>query len=262
MAVSCGVWTVAPKIPGRASVNSCWSQSMSCGSVTEHDYCIQVGVPSTVGVVSDMMTTPPATVVATGGELLTRLLVAAGVREVFGVPAGKLSGFLKAAGGDDRLRHVGVRHEAGAGWAAAAVFQATGRLAVAYGESGPGSHNLVGGLGSAAANGLAVIVLTADPPVALSDPNVGLTMDADNRALFAACAKERLVARDAARLPELVHPAARGPPAHRAARVALAGRPGPVVLSVSADVLTQVVALPDALVDAPPAHVRATGRTQ
>src|SRR3954469_7748494 len=107
---------------------------MSCGSVTGHDYCIQVGIPSTVGAVSDIMTTPSATVVATGGELLARLLGAAGVREVFGVPAGKLSGFLKAAGEDERMRHVGVRHEAAAVWAAAAVFQATGRLAVAYGE--------------------------------------------------------------------------------------------------------------------------------
>jgi len=200
-----------------------------------------------------MMTTPPATVVATGGELLTRLLVAAGVREVFGVPAGKLSGFLKAAGGDDRLRHVGVRHEAAAVWAAAAVFQATGRLAVAYGESGPGSHNLVGGLGSAAANGLAVVVITADPPPALTDPPAGLTMDTNNRALFASCTKDQLVVRDAARLPELVH---------RATRVALAGRPGPVVLSISADVLGQAAELPGSLVDAPPQHVRATGRPQ
>jgi thiamine pyrophosphate-dependent acetolactate synthase large subunit-like protein len=191
------------------------------------------------------------TVTATGGELLARLLAAAGVREVFGVPAGKLSAFLKAVGSDDRLRHVGVRHEASAAWAAAAVFQATGRLAVAYGESGPGSHNLVGGLGSAWANGLALVVITADPPPALSDPNVGLTMDADNRALFGACTKERLVVRDAARLPELVH---------RAVRTALAGRPGPVVLSVSADVLGQAAELPEALLDAAPEHVRATGR--
>src|SRR3954468_5555811 len=245
MAVSCGVWTVAPKIPGRASVNSCRSQSMSCGSVTTTTIAYRFTFRLQFVAMPDIAPPRPATVAGTGGELLARLLVAAGVQEVFGVPAGKLSGFLKAVGADGRLRHVGVRHEASAAWAAAAVFQATGRLAVAYGESGPGSHNLVGGLGSAWANGLAVIVLTADPPVALSDPNVGLTMDADNRALFAACAKERLVARDAARLPELVH---------RAARVALAGRPGPVVLSVSADVLAQVVELPAALVDAPPEH--------
>src|SRR3954447_9795853 len=249
-------------MPGRASVNSCRSQSMSCGSVTTTTIAYSFAFRLQFVAMADIAPTRPATVAGTGGELLARLLVAAGVQEVFGVPAGKLSGFLKVVGADDRLRHVGVRHEASAAWAAAAVFQATGRLAVAYGESGPGSHNLAGGLGSAWPNGLAFIVLPAAPPVALSDPNVGLTMDADNRALFAACAKERLVARDAARLPELVHPAARGPPAHRAARVALAGRPGPVVLSVSADVLTQVVALPDALVDAPPAHVRATGRTQ
>src|SRR4051794_3276195 len=82
------------------------------------------------------------------GAALARVLGACGVREVFGVPAGKLAAFLQAVGEEDRLTHVGVRHEAAASWMAAAVYAATGRIAVAYGESGPGSHNLVSGLGS------------------------------------------------------------------------------------------------------------------
>ena len=43
---------------------------------------------------------------------------------------------------------VGTRHEAAAVWMAAASFQARGELAVCFGESGPGSHNLVSALGS------------------------------------------------------------------------------------------------------------------
>ena len=53
--------------------------------------------------------------------------------------------------------YFATRHEAAAAWMAAATFHGTGRLAACYGEMGPGAHNLVGGLGTSRANGLAVI---------------------------------------------------------------------------------------------------------
>ena len=91
-----------------------------------------------------------------GGTALARALVASGVEDLFGVPAGKLGPFLAAVAAEPRIRHLGTRHESSAAWMATATFHATGRLAACYGEMGPGAHNLVGGLGTARANGLSL----------------------------------------------------------------------------------------------------------
>jgi acetolactate synthase-1/2/3 large subunit len=180
------------------------------------------------------------------GAALTRLLVAAGVREVFGIPAGKLAPWLRSVGEEDGLAHVGVRHEAAASWMAAAVYASTGRLSVAYSESGPGSHNLVSGLGSAYADNLAVLVITSGVPTHAAYPFDGLVMETDNAKLFAASTKWGAVVRDPARLPALVH---------RAVREALAGRPGPVHLEIPADVLTREADFAVAELDAPRSRV-------
>jgi thiamine pyrophosphate-dependent acetolactate synthase large subunit-like protein len=169
-----------------------------------------------------------ATLRLTAGAALARTLAACGVRDVFGIAAGKLAPFLAAVGEDERLAHLGVRHEAAATWMAAATYAATGRIAVAYGESGPGSHNLVSALGSAYNNNLAALVITSGVPSELARPYEGMVMETDNLKLFSASTRWGAVARDAARVPALVH---------RALRAALTGRPGPVHLEVPADVL-------------------------
>ena len=178
-----------------------------------------------------------------GGSALARSLVAAGVQDLFGVPAGKLGPLLGAVAADSRIRHLGTRHEAAAAWMATATFHATGRLAACYAEMGPGAHNLVGGLGTARANGLAVLVLTSGTPTHLGRAGRGLAMAADVSGLMRATTKWSAVAESPAQIPRLV----------RAAVVeALSGRPGPVYLELPADVLTDSADLDPAEVDAPP----------
>src|ERR1700712_3542982 len=221
---------VEPKMPGRTSVKSREAQSTFCGSGLPMGGTIAYSRPDCIHF-SEMViapSAPPRQVRLTAGAALARTLRAVGVRSVYGVPAGKLAPFLRAVGEDDELTHVGVRHEAAAAWMATAIFHATGELAVAYGESGPGSHNLVSGLGSAYANGLAVLVITSGVPSELARPYEGMVMETDNLKLFSASTRWGAVARDPARVPALVH---------RALRAALTGRPGPVHLEVPADVL-------------------------
>ena len=135
--------------------------------------------------VPELSTAPPAAapVTLTGGEVLARVLRASGVLDLFGVPAGKLTPFLGAVSLDGAFRHIGTRHEAPAVWMAGALFQATGRIAVAYGESGPGSHNLVSALGSLRNNNLAALILTPGAPSGVAYPHQGLVMDSDNERL-------------------------------------------------------------------------------
>ncbi len=170
----------------------------------------------------------------TGGAALARALASAGVTDLFGVPAGKLGPFAKAVAEDGRFRVVGTRHEAAAAWMATACFHATGRVAVCFGECGPGSLNLASGLGSAHNNNLAVLALTTGNPSHLTYPFRGMFMDLDERTAFAAVTKWSATADTASRLPEL---------ARTAIAKALGGRPGPVHLEVPADVLAAEIEL-------------------
>jgi thiamine pyrophosphate-dependent acetolactate synthase large subunit-like protein len=188
----------------------------------------------------------------TGGDALARVLRASGVVELFGVPAGKLSGFLRAVAQDEAFRYAGTRHEASAAWMAGTVFQATGRIALCFGESGPGSHNLVSALGSLRNNSLAAFVLTPGAPSHVAYPHQGLVMDSDNERLFEPATKWTAVARRPERIPQLVR---------WALREALTGRPGPVHLEVPVDVLTAEATFDAAELDAPLERHMPAGRT-
>jgi len=177
-----------------------------------------------------------------GGEALARVLRACGVADLYGVPAGKLGPFARAVAADGGFRAIGTRHEAAAAWMATATFHATGRVAVCFGETGPGAHNLASGLGTARANGLAVLALSSGNPTYVAYPFEGMFMDVDGDRLFGAVTKWNAAARDPARIPSLVR---------RALREALAGRPGPVHLELPADVLAAEVELPAEEFDAP-----------
>jgi thiamine pyrophosphate-dependent acetolactate synthase large subunit-like protein len=203
--------------------------------------------------VPELSTAPPAAapVTLTGGEVLARVLRASGVLDLFGVPAGKLTPFLGAVSLDGAFRHIGTRHEAPAVWMAGALFQATGRIAVAYGESGPGSHNLVSALGSLRNNNLAALVLTPGAPSGVAYPHQGLVMDSDNERLFAPVTAWSGVARSPERIPQLVR---------WALREALTGRPGPTHLEIPIDVLRAEASFDPAELDAPLERFLPTGR--
>lgn len=89
-----------------------------------------------------------------GAQALVRLLLAAQVREVFGIVGGKLGPLLHAVAQQEQLRFVGVRHEGTGPMMAAAAHAAPGRIAVALGEMGPGGLNMASGLGVALNNNL------------------------------------------------------------------------------------------------------------
>ncbi len=200
------------------------------------------------------MSTAPASaepVTLSGGAALTRVLRASGVLDLFGVPAGKLTTFLGAVSRDGAFRHIGTRHEAAAVWMAGALFQATGQIAVAYGESGPGSHNLVSALGTLRNNNLAALILTPGAPSAVAYPHQGLVMDSDNERLFASSTTWSGVARSPDRIPQLVR---------WALREALTGRPGPAHLEIPIDVLRAEATFDPAELDAGLEHFLPTGR--
>ena len=187
-------------------------------------------------------------VVWTGAEAIVRLLEAAGVQEVFGLASGKLSPLFAALAQGTAMRYTGVRHEAAAGFMAASLSAATGRIVLCLGETGPGGLNLVAGLGGAAANGLAVLAITSSNAAQMMSPARGAFSSTDNERIFGAITKWSATIRDAARIPEVLH---------RALRIALSGRPGPVHVDVPADVLSAQCEYDAAQIEASPPGYRA-----
>jgi thiamine pyrophosphate-dependent acetolactate synthase large subunit-like protein len=155
-------------------------------------------------------------------------LASAGVREVFGVAGGALTPLLLAISRCDSITYTGVRHEAAGAQMAAAVNQSTGRLAVCLGEQGPGTLNVVSGLGGARNNSLAVLVLTVSGHSRTSRPGSGALMELDATLASAAVTKWRR----AVRAPEDVTMALA-----RAMHVATEARPGPVHVDIPRDLL-------------------------
>jgi thiamine pyrophosphate-dependent acetolactate synthase large subunit-like protein len=175
-------------------------------------------------------------------EALVRILRSAGVGQAFGIASGKLMPLVKALSTTPALRYVGVRHEASAAFMAAGAYAGTGKVAVCFGETGPGGLNLLSGMGVSFANNLPVLAITSSHASHLADPSRGVFSASDNERLFAPVVKWTATVRDPARVPELVR---------WALREALTGRPGPVHLDFPADVLAAKAQFDSADLDAP-----------
>ena len=105
-----------------------------------------------------------------GAELLVEALLSEGVKLVFGYPGGANMPIYDALfGARDRLRHVLVRHEQGAGHAAEGYARANGRPGVCMGTSGPGATNLLTALADALMDSTPIVAITGQ----VASPKLG-----------------------------------------------------------------------------------------
>ncbi len=166
------------------------------------------------------------------GHALIEALVAQGVDTVFGVPG---ESYLAALDGfhahRERIRFVACRHEGGASFMADAQGKLTGRPSVCFVTRGPGASNAAIGLHTAFQDSTPMLLLVGQ--VASDQRDREAFQEVDYRQMFGpgtlGFAKWVGEVQSADRLPEYV--------AH-AFRVALQGRPGPVVLALPEDMLT------------------------
>ncbi|HTD29665.1 MAG TPA: thiamine pyrophosphate-binding protein, partial [Xanthomonadaceae bacterium] len=99
-------------------------------------------------------------------EWLVRALVAEGVDTLFGYPGGAIMPFYDALYGTG-LKHILVRHEQGAAFAANGYARASGRVGVCVATSGPGATNLVTGIADALLDSVPMVVITGQVPTTL-----------------------------------------------------------------------------------------------
>ncbi|MCQ4214409.1 thiamine pyrophosphate-dependent enzyme [Streptomyces longispororuber] len=170
----------------------------------------------------------------TGGQVLIDQLAAHGVDTAYGVPGESYLAALDALH-DAPVRLVVCRHEGGAAYMAEAHGKLTGRPGICFTTRGPGATNALVALHTAHQDATPLILFIGLVPRDHTDRHS--FQELDLRGTFGASAKLVETVDDAARIPEYVA---------RAFAVASSGRPGPVVIGLPEDMLTDTVQVPDA----------------
>jgi acetolactate synthase-1/2/3 large subunit len=160
-----------------------------------------------------------------GARWLTQALVAEGVETLFGYPGGTIMPFYDALHGTPSLKHVLVRHEQGAAFAANGYARASGRVGVCVATSGPGASNLVTGIADAMLDSVPMVILTGQVPTTLMGTDAFQELDVFGMTL--PMVKHSFIARSVEDLPMMVA---------EAFRLARSGRPGPVLIDLPKDV--------------------------
>src|SRR5579863_5162988 len=162
-----------------------------------------------------------------GNELVVRALQDEGVDTVFYLTGGPMVDV--AAGCIKAFHSVDVRHEQAAAMAAHAYSRVIGKPGVCFAASGPGTTNLITGVGNAYLDAIPVVALGGASP--LSEVGKGAFQEMDQVAMFKPITKwsERVL--HVSRIPEIIN---------RAFRIATGGQPGPVYIDLPADVLYNV----------------------
>ena len=180
------------------------------------------------------MTTKPN--VRTGGRILVDQLLIHGANTAYCVPGESYLEVLDALfDARDRFRLVNARHEAGAANMAEAYGKLTGRPGIAMVTRGPGACHAAVGVHTAFQDSTPMILLVGQVGRDMMDREA--FQEIDYRQMFGPIAKWAAQIDVAARIPEYMA---------RAFRLATSGRPGPVVLALPEDMLTETAATADA----------------
>src|ERR1700730_8669646 len=126
----------------------------------------------------------------------------------------------------ERFRSYDVRHEQAAAMAAHAYSRVSGKPGVCFAASGPGTTNLITGVGNAFLDAVPVVALGGAS--AVSQTGMGAFQEMDQVGMFKPITKyaERVI--DPRRIPEIIN---------KAFRIATSGCPGPVYVDLPGDVL-------------------------
>src|SRR5882672_3097033 len=159
-----------------------------------------------------------------GAKILLECMVREGVECFFGYPGGVTLPFYDALY-DHHIRHVLVRHEENAAFAAEGYARATGKVGVCCATSGPGATNLITGLVDSMMDSIPIVALTGQVHSSLIGSDA--FQEADTFGLTRSCTKHNFMVKSVAELPQIVH---------EAFYIAASGRPGPVLVDIPKDI--------------------------
>ena len=162
----------------------------------------------------------------TGGELLVRTLMKAGVETIFGLHGAHLESIFQSCL-DHRIPILDVRHEVAAGHAAEGYARAGRRLGVAMVTAGPGFTNVISSIANAYLDRTPVLYLAGSAGTRDAETNT-LQAGIDQAAIARPITKWSHRVASAQDIPRLVA---------QAIRLATTGPTGPVLLDLPNDVL-------------------------
>ncbi len=160
-----------------------------------------------------------------GARILIESLVREGAEAIFGYPGGVTLPVYDVLYAHP-LRHVLVRHEQNAAFAAQGYARATGKAGVCMATSGPGATNLTTGLVDALLDSIPVVAITGQVPQSLIGRDA--FQEADTFGISRSATKHNYLVKDVDELAQTVH---------EAFHIAVTGRPGPVLIDITKDVL-------------------------
>jgi acetolactate synthase-1/2/3 large subunit len=183
-------------------------------------------------------------------DYIARFLYSRGVRTVFELPGGMITHMLNSLYEFQKIRLVSVHHEQAAAFAADATGRITGVPGVAMATSGPGAINLLTGIGSCHFDSSPAVFITgqvnrhelrgerAIRQLGFQESDIVTMAQPITKAAWQVRAPEEL--------PEILE---------RAFDLALAGRPGPVLLDVPMDIQNTKLDVPE-----PQSHLQGTAQ--
>ena len=160
-----------------------------------------------------------------GAEAVVRSLEELGTDVVFGLPGGAVLPLYDALYSSEKLTHILVRHEQGAGHAATGYAQATGRVGVCIATSGPGATNLVTPIADANMDSVPMVAITGQ--VGQHMLGTDAFQEADIRGVTMPITKHNFMVTRPEEIPAAIA---------EAFHVASTGRPGAVLVDIPKDV--------------------------
>ncbi len=168
-----------------------------------------------------------------GAEAIVRCLEEEGVKTIFGYPGGAVIDLYDALMESD-IENVLVRHEQGAVHSADAWSRTTGEVGVALLTSGPGATNGVTGIATAYMDSIPMVILTGQVPRHLIGNDA--FQEVDTVGITRPCTKHNYLVADKDDIPTVIR---------EAFYLAKTGRPGPVLVDVPKDLMSQLVDFPE-----------------
>lgn len=162
----------------------------------------------------------------TGAQSVIRSLEELDVDVIFGIPGGAVLPVYDPLFDSQKLRHVLVRHEQGAGHAASGYAHVTGKVGVCMATSGPGATNLVTPLADAQMDSVPVVAITGQ--VGRSLIGTDAFQEADISGVTMPITKHNFLVRSGDEIPRVLA---------EAFHIAATGRPGAVLVDIPKDIL-------------------------
>ena len=164
----------------------------------------------------------------TGAEIVCESLIEEGVDVLFGLPGGAILPFYGALPKYSELKHILVRHEQAAAMAADGYARSTGKVGVCTATSGPGATNLVTGITAAQMDSVPIVAITGQ----VSRPAIGKDafQETDVTGITLPVTKHNYLVMNTDEIATAIK---------EAFHIARTGRPGPVLVDIPRDVLTE-----------------------